>query len=152
MRIFKGKSDLLSGVGEHLGTSDWHEIDQRRIDKFADTTGDHQWIHVDPDRAAEESPFGATVAHGLLTLSMHPVLGYDNYRIEGARMGVNYGYNKIRFIAPVTAGSFIRLSTTLTDAVEVTPGTVSATLAHTIEIRDNKKPALVAEGISRYIF
>src|SRR5437588_7462969 len=107
--------DLPAHVGEHLGHSDWHEVTQDQINLFADATGDHQWIHVDPDRA-KQGPFGAPIAHGYLTLSLIPALGGGGLPIEGAKMGVNYGLDRVRFIAPVPAGSKVRARRKLVEA------------------------------------
>src|SRR5436190_80883 len=107
MRIFESLAELHEAVGEHLGYSGWHRIEQSRIDAFADATGDRQWIHVDPERAAH-GPFGGTIAHGYLTLSLLPMLVAQIYRVSGVRMGVNYGLNRVRFPAPVPVDSLVR--------------------------------------------
>src|SRR5947199_4573986 len=101
MRVFHNVEEILAAVGEQLGTSEWVKITQERVDTFADATDDHQWIHVDVDRARAESPFGGPIAHGYLSLSLLPSLGWQIYTTEGARMGVNYGSNKVRYPAPV---------------------------------------------------
>ncbi|KPC87575.1 dehydratase, partial [Streptomyces sp. NRRL WC-3753] len=106
-RIFASVDELRAAVGEQLGHTDWLEIEQKRIDQFAEATGDHQWIHVDPEQA-KEGPFGTTIAHGYLTLSLLPVFGPQLISVEGVRMGVNYGVNKVRFPAPVPVGSRLR--------------------------------------------
>ncbi len=106
-QVFTSAPELRAAVGQELGVSDWLEVDQKRIDLFADATGDHQWIHVDPERAAE-GPFGSTIAHGYLTLSLLPALVPQILRVEGVRMGVNYGTDKVRFPAPVPVGSRLR--------------------------------------------
>jgi acyl dehydratase len=111
-RVINGVDELKSLVGEHLGYSDWMEITQERVNQFADATGDHQWIHVDVERA-KEGPFGGPIAHGYLTLSLGPVLQTEVFRLEGFSMGVNYGANKIRFPAPVPVGSKLRLGVKL---------------------------------------
>src|SRR5689334_794307 len=107
MRVFANLAELATAKGEHLGYSDWHTVTQEQIDQFADATGDHQWIHVDTEKAAA-GPFGTTIAHGYLTLSLLPVLLKDVYRVDGIRMGINYGSNKIRYPATVPVGSRIR--------------------------------------------
>ena len=111
-RIFTSADELRAGVGEQLGHSDWLEIEQKRIDLFADATGDHQWIHVDPERAAS-GPFGTTIAHGYLTLSLLPTLVPQVLRVEGMKMGINYGANKVRFPSPVPVGSRLRATAVL---------------------------------------
>lgn len=148
MRTFAGADDLLASVGEQLGPTDWIEIDQERIDAFADATRDHQWIHVDPERAAR-GPFGATIAHGFLTLTMLPELLNSLYTAEGVRMAVNYGLNKVRFPAPVLVGSKVRGIATLADAAAL-DGAVQVVFSTTVEIEGSAKPACVAESISRF--
>jgi len=144
--------DALALIGAELGVSRWVDIDQSRIDAFADVTMDHQWIHVDVDKAKAESPYGATIAHGFLTLSLIPGVSKDNYRVENARMGINYGLNKVRFLAPVTAGSRVRVRSELVDATKVADDTVNLTVRHTVEIDGVDKPAAVAELIARFLF
>ena len=117
MRTFNGLDELGAAVGEQLGQSDWHEITQEQVNLFAEATGDHQWIHVAPERA-KDGPFGQTIAHGYLTLSLLPVLVAEIYRVEGVSMGLNYGTNKVRFPAPVPVGSKVRASAQL---VELSP-------------------------------
>ena len=138
-------------VGQELGISQWKEIDQKRIDEFADVTEDHQWIHVDVDRANAESPYGTTIAHGFLTLSLIPGMTKDIYRIEG-KMGINYGLNKVRFLGAVTPGSRIRIRAKLLEANVVSENTVNLTVQQTIEVEGRDKPAGVAEMIARWIF
>ena len=134
----------LEQAGEQeLGATDWVTIDQRSIDLFAEATGDHQWIHVDPERAAD-GPFGQTVAHGYLSLSLIPGLLEQLLRVSDARMGVNYGIEKVRFTAPVPSGSEVRLHATLHSAERRGEG-VLFRLRVTVEIRDEEKPALVGE-------
>jgi len=142
----------VQAIGQELGVSDWKPIDQSRIDAFADVTGDHQWIHVDVDRAKAESPYGTTIAHGFLTLSLIPAMSKDNFRVENAKMGINYGLNRVRFLAPVLAGSRIRVRSELVDATKVNDDTVNLTVRHTIEVDGSDKPAAVADVIARYIF
>ncbi|MGZ5393100.1 MAG: MaoC family dehydratase [Mycobacterium sp.] len=142
----------MATIGQELGVSRWVEIEQSRIDAFADTTMDHQWIHVDVEKAKTESPYGATIAHGFLTLSLIPGVSKDNYRVENAKMGINYGLNKVRFLAAVTAGSRVRVRSELLDAVKVADDTVNLTVRHTVEIDGGEKPAAVAELIARFVF
>ncbi|MBD3730839.1 MAG: MaoC family dehydratase [Sphingomonadales bacterium] len=143
--------ELAGKVGEIIGTSEWVEISQERINQFAEATGDFQFIHIDPEAAAK-TPFGGTIAHGFLTLSMMPYLSSvtDMPRIEGVKMGVNYGGNKTRFIAPVRAGKRIRSHTKLLELVEKRPGQWQQTNEVTIEIEGEDKPALIAEWISQF--
>jgi acyl dehydratase len=152
MKVIASIDDAVQTIGEELGVSDWKEIDQKRIDAFADVTEDHQWIHVDVDRARAESPYGATIAHGFLTLSLIPTLSKGNYRVENAKMGINYGLNRVRFLAAVTAGSRIRVRSELVDAAKVDDNTVNLTVRHTVEIDGSDKPAAVADLIARIIF
>lgn len=149
MKIFEGIEELAGAVGTDLGTSGWIEVDQERIDRFAEATGDHQWIHVDPERA-KEGPFGGTIAHGFLTLSLLPVVWHELYEVRGVAMALNYGLGKVRFLSPVPAGSKVRGSAIVTD---VTPldGAVQATVTTTVEIDGFEKPAAVVESIVRYV-
>lgn len=149
MQIFASIHEFAAAAGTSLGTTEWLEIDQRRIDTFADATGDHQWIHTDPAKAAD-GPFKSTIAHGLLTLSLLPVLNHELYRIEQLTMAVNYGFDKVRFISPVPVGSRVRATTTVDSVAEVTGG-VQAKFVTTIEIEGAAKPACVAESIARFI-
>ncbi|MFB7273609.1 MaoC family dehydratase [Streptomyces sp. NPDC056244] len=149
-RIFTSADELRAGVGEQLGHSDWLEIDQKRIDLFAEATGDHQWIHVDPERAAA-GPFGTTIAHGYLTLSLLPVFVPQILRVENVTMGINYGTNKVRFPSPVPVGSRLRASAVLKEAVEAGGGVQITTLV-TVEREGGEKPACVAESVSRFYF
>ncbi|HRE03006.1 MAG TPA: MaoC family dehydratase [Ilumatobacteraceae bacterium] len=135
-------------IGEHLGWSDYLEITQERVNQFAEATGDHQWIHVDPERAAKESPFGGPIAHGYLTLSLGPVLYPQVVAFTGFKMGVNYGCNKVRFMSPVPVGGRLRLGVTLV-AVDDIPGGVSSTLEFVFEVEGAAKPSCVAEVIFR---
>ncbi|GFG53137.1 enoyl-CoA hydratase [Mycolicibacterium agri] len=152
MKVIKSIDDAVAAVGEELGVSEWQEIDQDRINAFADATGDHQWIHIDVQRAKKESPYGTTIAHGFLTLSMIPALTKDNYRVENAKMAINYGLNKVRFIAAVPAGGRIRARSELLDASKVDDTTVNMTVKNTIELEGSNKPAAVAETIVRVLF
>lgn len=139
-------------VGQELGVSEWLQIDQKRINDFADATGDHQWIHVDVERAKAESPYGAPIAHGFLTLSLIPALSKDNFRLENAKMAINYGLNKVRFVAAVPVDSRVRVRSELVGADKVDDSTVNLTVKHTIEIDGVDKPAAVAEMIVRALF
>lgn len=146
--IFEKPADLLSAEGKDLGHTDWVEITQERIDRFADATGDHQWIHVDPERA-KTGPFGATVAHGYLTLSLANLFLPELVEVRGCSMGVNYGCNKVRFPAPVKVGSRIRGAGKVL-AVEPVKGGVQSVVQITIEIEGSDRPGCVVETISRY--
>jgi acyl dehydratase len=137
--------DLLQHVGQELGPSEWLTVTQEMIDKFADATGDHQWIHVDVERAKKEMPGGKTIAHGYLTLSLLPRMAPTLMSITGRRRGVNYGSNKVRFISPVPAGSRIRLRQRLVNAEETKDGGVRITSEMTIEVEGGERPAMVAE-------
>jgi acyl dehydratase len=143
-----GVEGVLGLVGQHLGVSDWVEITQQQVDRFAEATGDFQWIHVDPERAARESPFGGPVAHGYLTLSLLPSLLRPILSIEGFRMGVNYGLEKVRFPAPVPVGSRVRASATL-DSATPFDGGVQMVVTVTVEVEGGSKPAMVATTVSR---
>jgi acyl dehydratase len=152
MKVIGSLDEALQLIGQELGVSDWTGIDQKRIDAFADVTGDHQWIHVDPDRATSESPYGATIAHGFLTLSLIPGLSKANYRVENAKMGINYGLNRVRFLAPVPVRSRIRLRSELVDATKVDDNTVDLVVRQTVELDGSEKPAAVADVIARMVF
>ena len=147
-RIFRSVDELKAAVGEQLGYTDWLEIDQKRIDLFAEATGDHQWIHVDPEKAAE-GPFGAPIAHGYLTLSLFIPLFTELLDVQGVTTKVNYGLNKVRFPSPVKVGSRIRLVGKLTE-VEDVPGGVQITVDGAIEIEGGAKPAAVLQSLSRF--
>jgi acyl dehydratase len=149
-RTFTSADDLKAAVGEQLGYSDWLEIDQKRIDLFAEATGDHQWIHVDPEKAAA-GPFGTTIAHGYLTLSLLPLLVPQVLKVGNVTMGVNYGTNKVRFPAPVPVGSRLRATAVLKEVTEAGGG-VQVTAAVTVEREGGDKPVCVAESVSRYYF
>lgn len=143
-----GIEGLKAHVGEHLGYSDWREVTQKQVDLFADATGDYQWIHVDVERA-KAGPFGGPIAHGYLTLSLTPVLLQEILEVEGVKMGINYGLNRLRFPAPVPVGSKVRAGATLA-GVEDVAGSVQVTLSVTIEVEGSAKPACVAEVLFRY--
>ena len=142
-------SDLGRMAGREIATSDWLMVTQDRIDAFADATGDHQWIHVDTDRARAETPFGATIAHGFLTLSLLSALMRDAVTINGACMTLNYGLNRVRFVSPVSSGSRVRARIVL-GATEDMGDSVQATWSVTIEREGGDRPAVVAEWIVRY--
>jgi acyl dehydratase len=144
----EGVEGVQGLVGQHLGHSDWVEITQEQVNQFADATGDHQWIHVDPERAKKESPFGGPIAHGYLTLSLLPMLLPQIIEIQGFRMGVNYGTEKVRFIAPVPVGARVRAGATL-DSVIPIDGGIAMVVTVTVEIEGNDKPAMVATSLSR---
>ncbi|MEU5060155.1 MULTISPECIES: MaoC family dehydratase [unclassified Streptomyces] len=146
MKVFQGIEELRNAVGTHLGYSDWHTVTQQQIDTFADATGDHQWIHVDSERAAA-GPFGSTIAHGYLTLSLVPMLAWQVYRVEGVSMGVNYGANKVRFTSPVPVDSKVRAGVELV-SVEPGGGGYRVTTRVTVERQGAGKPACVAETLS----
>lgn len=148
MRIFERLADLKALVGEELTTSDWFPITQERIDTFAEATGDHQWIHVDPARAAK-GPFGTTIAHGFLTLSMLPLFLESSVDIRDVKMGVNYGLNRVRFTSPVPVGSELRARIRLKAFDELPDGGVQMTTEVTIERKGSDKPVCVAETIAR---
>ncbi len=147
MKHYDTLASLQPLVGQDIGTSDWVTIDQARINQFAEATGDHQWIHVDPVRAAA-GPFGTTVAHGFLTLSLVPLLFDSGFAIADVKMGVNYGLNRVRFTAPVPAGGRVRGQFKLL-AYEPLPGGAQLTVQVTIELEGSAKPACVAETVSR---
>lgn len=142
---------LKAKIGENIGTSEWLLVDQDMINKFADATGDHQFIHIDTERA-KLTPFGGTIAHGFLTLSLFPVLmaKSDCPKVEGVKMGVNYGGNKVRFLAPVRSGKRVRGHFKLADLEEKRPGQWQQTIEFSIEIEGEDKPALLAEWISQF--
>jgi acyl dehydratase len=147
MRTLNGIEEVSALVGEELGASEWHAVDQERVNAFADATGDHQWIHVDPERAAA-GPFGTTIAHGYLTLSLLPALMDEIWRVEGVRMGINYGLNRVRFPAPVPVGSRVRVVARLKEAAPVEGG-VQGVVEATVEVDGGAKPACVAETVFR---
>ena len=144
-----GLAQLGGWVGRDVGTSDWLTVTQERIDAFAEATGDRQWIHVDRERAEREAPFGATIAHGFLTLSLLSALMRDTISVEGSRMTLNYGLNRVRFVSPVPAGSRIRARVALA-GIDDRADSVQATWNVTIEREGSEKPCVVAEWIVRY--
>ncbi|TFV60294.1 MaoC family dehydratase [Mycobacterium sp. PS03-16] len=149
MQTFSGLDEFAAAEGSALGPTEWLEITQERVNLFADATDDHQWIHVDPERAAD-GPFGGAIAHGLLTLSLLPRFSHDLYRVDNIAMAINYGYNKVRFINPVKVGARVRARGEITK-VDRLDGAVQATTTITVEIEGAEKPAAVAEAIVRFI-
>ncbi|HWT38853.1 MAG TPA: MaoC family dehydratase [Paraburkholderia sp.] len=148
MKTYQKIADLRPLVGEVIGTSDWLTIDQPRVNLFADATGDHQWIHVDPERA-KSGPFGGTIAHGFLTLSLLPVFTASAYRVEESSMGVNYGLGKVRFPAPVPAGSRLRAHFRLLNWEPLDNDGAQMTVEMTVEREGLGKPVCIAESITR---
>ena len=146
--MFHSVASVLAAVGQDLGVTEFITIDQKRIDTFAEATGDHQWIHVDPERA-KAGPFGAPIAHGFLTLSLIPRFFEGGMRIEGARMGVNYGLNRVRFTAPVPVGSRLRARLVLQATEPLAPDGLQMTWLVTVEREGSDKPACVAESVAR---
>lgn len=150
LRTINGLDEMRTLVGQEIGLSDWIEVTQQMIDTFADVTGDHQWIHVDRQRAQRESPFKTTIAHGFLTLSLITRLYSEAVQVAGERrMGLNYGLNRVRFTNPVRAGSRIR-ARVVAKSIEDIAGGVQVTWAITVELENDPKPALVAEWIGRW--
>lgn len=148
-RTFNGIDEVRAAAGTHLGYSDWIEVTQDRIDLFAEATGDRQWIHVDPERA-KDGPFGSTIAHGYLTVSLSNYLLPQIVQVDGVSMGVNYGTNRVRFPAPVPVGSKIRAGVELASVDDVAGG-IQTTMVITIELAGSDKPACVIESLSRYM-
>ena len=148
MRTFDRLTDLQAMVGQTLGSGDWLDVSQSMIDLVADATGDHQWIHIDPERAAA-GPFGTTIAHGFLTLSLLPQLVASTFEVADTRMGVNYGLNKVRFPAPVPAGSRLRATVTLAGYEPLPDDGAQLTMQVVIEREGGDKPVCVAESVSR---
>jgi acyl dehydratase len=149
VKKFSGLDEFVAAQGAELGPTDWLEVTQDRVNLFADATDDHQWIHVDPERAAN-GPFGGTIAHGLLTLSLLPHFTHQLYTVDNIAMAINYGYNKVRFITPVRVGAKIRARAQIAK-VDQLDGAVQATVTVTVEIDGSDKPAAVAESIVRFI-
>ena len=147
MLTITGSQDLQERVGQELGASEWQTIGQADIDRFAEATGDFQFIHVDPEKAAQ-TPFGTTIAHGLFTLSLGPKLSYEIYALEGFAFAVNYGYGKVRFPAPVPVDSRLRMRAALT-AVDEVSGGLQLTITQTFEVEGGEKPVCVAESLVR---
>lgn len=149
MKVFDNLSEFVAAAGSQLGPTEWLEITQDRVNLFAEATDDHQWIHVDPERAAG-GPFGGTIAHGLLTLSLLPHFMHQLYRVDNVALAVNYGYNKVRFITPVKVGANVRAGAVISKVDEL-DGAVQATMTVTVEIEGSEKPAAVVESIVRII-
>lgn len=147
--VFEAPKDLLDSVGAELGQSDWFEITQERINQFAEATGDYQWIHIDEEQA-KQGPFGATIAHGYLTLSLTNMFLPEIISVENISMGINYGVNKVRFPAPVPSGSRVRFSAMLQEVTEI-PGGVQAIIVITVEVEGSEKPCCVVESVTRYL-
>jgi len=152
MREIASLDALKALVGQDVGTSDWVDVSQSDVNQFAEATGDHQWIHTDPERAKKESPFGGPVAHGFLTLSLLPALMANTIKVSGVRMGVNYGLNRVRFTAPVPVGAAVRLHAKLLLVESLDPSVATLTWAVTMEARGITKPVCVAETLSRLYF
>ena len=150
MRTFESVAELAAVAGQEIGHSEWVTITQEEVNLFADATGDHQWIHVDPERAAK-GPFGTTIAHGFMTLSLLPRLQHEIYTVNGIKLAINYGLNKVRFPAPVPVGSKVRARSSLVKVEDLGDGAVQATMSTTVDIEGAPKPACVAESIVRYI-
>jgi acyl dehydratase len=148
MREINGMDELKAAKGEELGTSEWHELDQDAVNAFADVTGDHQWIHIDTERA-KDTPFGGTIVHGYFTLSLVPVLSAEIASFEGFNFALNYGLGKVRFPAPLPVGSKVRASAKITE-VEDVPGGVQVTQVMTFEREGEEKPVCVAETLARF--
>ncbi|MGV9795655.1 MaoC family dehydratase [Gordonia sp. ABSL49_1] len=149
-RTFTSVEELTAAIGEDLGSGEWLEITQDRVNAFADATGDHQWIHVDPERA-KSGPFGAPIAHGYLTLSLLPMLAGGIFTVEGPKLVINYGLNKVRFPNPVVVGSRIRANAVIT-SVDETPAGVNVVVKNVVEIEGADKPACVAENVRVLVF
>jgi acyl dehydratase len=149
MRTVHGLEEMQTLVGQELGTSEWHQVTQDEVNLFAKATHDHQWIHVDPERCKRESPFGGPIAHGYYTIALAPALLAQVLSVQGVRMGVNYGLNKMRLPSPVPVGSRVRLRATLA-GYEAIAGGASVTIGLGFEVENQAKPACVAEVIYRY--
>jgi acyl dehydratase len=149
-RTFTSVDEMKAAIGEDLGSGEWLEITQDRVNAFADATGDHQWIHVDPERA-KDGPFGAPIAHGFLTLSLLPVLAGSIFTVDGPKLVINYGMNKVRFPSPVPVGSRIRANAVIT-SVEETGSGVNMVVKNTVEIEGADKPACVAENVRVLVY
>lgn len=153
MSLTINREAYIGMVGQEMGVSPWHIVDQKRIDAFADTTEDHQFIHVDPQRAARETPFGTTIAHGFLTVSLLSVFSYEALpKVEGVTMGINYGFDKLRFISPVRAGSRVRGRFTLTEATWRKPNELLSRTSVNVEIEGEQRSALVADWLGLMYF
>ena len=151
MKTVSGVEELRDLIDETVGPSEWREVTQDDVNRFAELSGDDQWIHVDVERAKSESPFGTTVAHGNLTLSMIDGFRLDLIQSTGFKLGVNYGWNKIRFPAPVPSGSRVRASTEVVSVDEISDGWWQVTQRFTVEVEGSEKPACVAESVGRVL-
>jgi acyl dehydratase len=149
VKVFHGLDEFVAAQGSRLGPTEWMQVEQVRVDLFADATNDNQWIHVDPDRAAG-GPFGGTIAHGLLTLSLLPHFMHELYRVDNIAMAINYGFNMVRFMTPVRVGAKVRAGSEIAD-VSTLNGAVEATMVTNVEIEGSDKPAAVIESIVRYV-
>lgn len=149
MKVFKSLDELKALVGQEVGVTEWEEVTQEQINMFAEATGDHQWIHVDIEKAKQFSPFGGPIAHGFLTLSLGPKLMDKLYKVEGLKMGVNYGLNKVRFPSPVPSGAKVRMRATLDEMTDVTGG-MQAQMTLTFEVEGGEKPVCVAQQLMRF--
>ena len=147
--MFASLDELRAAAGQELGVSAWHQVTQEQISRFADATGDQQWIHVDSQRAAE-GPFGATIAHGFLTLALTPLLAREIYEVRGVRMAINYGANRVRFPEPLKSGSSVRARAVLDSAEDVAGGLQVVTRV-TIEMANTERPCCVAELVTRFL-
>ena len=145
-RVINGAAELEQLVGQELGASEWIQIDQERVNLFADATGDHQWIHIDEEKAAN-GPFGATIAHGFLTLSLLPMLGAQVTDVTGMKMKINYGLNKVRFPNPVTVGSKVRDVVSLKEVTRKDSG-IQVVMSHVLEIEGQDRPAAIVEAVT----
>jgi acyl dehydratase len=150
MRVFRTSDDLTAAVGEHLGYSAWIQIPQARINQFADATGDHQWIHVDAERSSA-GPFGSTIAHGFLVLSLIPSMLWDIFTIENASMQMNYGCDRVRFTSPVPVGSYLRAIAQI-DSVQHTPNGIKVVMRAMVERQDRDQPACIADLLALVVF
>ncbi|TAF64594.1 MAG: MaoC family dehydratase [Cytophagales bacterium] len=150
MITIKSKEELKGYLGKEIGATEWQTITQEQINDFAKATGDHQWIHIDVEKAKQFSPFRTTIAHGFLTLSLAPMLIDQIFKMEGVKMGVNYGLNKVRFINPVPAGAKVRMRATLANLEDVDNNGVQVTMTLTYELDGADKPACVAESLMRF--
>jgi acyl dehydratase len=149
VKIFDGLDEFIADEGGQLGPTDWLEVDQDRVDLFADATGDRQWNHVDPERAAG-GPFGATIAHGLMTLSLLPYFMHELYRVDNVAMAINHGFNKVRFITPVRVGAKVRARSEIAKVIRL-DAAVQATLVTRVDVEGSEKPAAVIESIVHYV-
>ena len=149
MKVFDGLDEFVAAAGSQLGPTDWLPVEQDRVNQFADATEDQQWIHVDPEQAAN-GPFGGTIAHGLLTLSLLPHFMHELYTVDNITMAINYGFNKVRFITPVRVGAKVRARSKIAK-VDKLDDNVQASMVTTIEVEGSEKPAAVIESIIRYV-